>query len=302
MHQGVSSYMMEREEETKTPAASGLPKNRFAPRVVIEEPRRRRRAWSFILRTTIDYMKYALEIDAADILGISSDAKLQEIHDAYRVRVKKHHPDVGGDEWAFRAVARAYELLTNARIHARVGDDGSWIDLFAESARAATPTARATPPPPSSTPPPPDHEMSWVSAGVADRIDDPAKIVDVELFTIRFEIAGPLNLLQAPKDRNLSSCLNVAWPSPPLHAGEAELTADPKVLALVTKSFDAIPKRTKAVAHWSTTKDGRFVGWLSYPTANQAFEAFGVFHQGLREKGLGARQTTRELFIAREPR
>src|SRR3954451_9748119 len=66
-------------------------------------------------------MYYAFEIDAADVLGVLPGASLQQIHDAYRARVKKHHPDVGGDDWAFRAVARAYELLSHARLRARIG-------------------------------------------------------------------------------------------------------------------------------------------------------------------------------------
>ena len=35
----------------------------------------------------------------------------EEIHEAYRLKSKKHHPDLGGDEWAFRMVTRAYEVL-----------------------------------------------------------------------------------------------------------------------------------------------------------------------------------------------
>ena len=38
-------------------------------------------------------------------------ASTEEIHEAYRLKSKKHHPDLGGDEWAFRMVTRAYEVL-----------------------------------------------------------------------------------------------------------------------------------------------------------------------------------------------
>ena len=41
----------------------------------------------------------------------SPAASLDEIHEAYRSKSKKHHPDLGGDEWAFRMVTRAYEVL-----------------------------------------------------------------------------------------------------------------------------------------------------------------------------------------------
>jgi hypothetical protein len=261
-------------------------------------------------------MKYALEIDAADVLGTPHGATLQEIRDAYRVRVKKHHPDVGGDEWAFRAVSRAYEVLSNARLRSRVGAEWPWVETVHEHGSPAAhqphrhdpDPARAedrTPPPPprsSHTPPPPDNESSWVHAGVEDRVDSPTKVVDIELFTIRFEINSPINLLGSPKDRNLSSCLNISWPAPPHHDGEPETPADPATLKLVTKAFEAMPRKTKAVASWSRSNDGRFVGWLSYPTANQAFEAFELFHRTLNDKGLGVRQSTRELFLSRETR
>lgn len=151
-------------------------------------------------------------------------------------------------------------------------------------------------------PPPPDNESTWVRAGVEDRVDNPAKVVDVELFTIRFELDSPLNLFESPKDRNLSSCLHITWPAQPQHDGDPETMPDAAVLKRLTKVFEAMPKRTKANSHWSRMSNGRFLGWMSYPTANQAWEAFEVFHRALQENGLGARQLTRELFIARESR
>ena len=44
----------------------------------------------------------------------------------------------------------------------------------------------------------------------------------------------------------------------------------------------------------------RFVGWLSYPTATKADEAFKTFHAALQARGLGAEQTIREVTIPRE--
>ena len=54
---------------------------------------------------------HSFSLDPRTVLGVSPDASLEEIHDAYRTKSKKHHPDLGGDEWAFRMVARAYEVL-----------------------------------------------------------------------------------------------------------------------------------------------------------------------------------------------
>jgi hypothetical protein len=47
------------------------------------------------------------------ILGVSNDATKEEINRAYREKVRKHHPDLGGDAWAFQQVQEAYELLIN---------------------------------------------------------------------------------------------------------------------------------------------------------------------------------------------
>ncbi len=252
-------------------------------------------------------MNYALDIDAADVLGVTIDATLQDIHQAYRTRAKKHHPDVGGDEWAFRIVTRAYELLSNARLRTRIAGDWPWGETFAghESQEAPRRDAESAPPPPpeaKATPPPPDNESSWVRMGVEDHVDSPSKMVDVELFTIRYELDSPLNLLESPKDRNLSSCLNVIWPAQPHHDGEPETEPDPASLQRLIKAFETMPKKTKATSSWSRMSNGRFLGWMSYPTANRAWEAFEVFHRALQENGLGARQLTRELFIARKSR
>ncbi len=54
---------------------------------------------------------HSFSLDPRTVLGVGPNASLEEIHDAYRAKSKKHHPDRGGDEWAFRMVARAYEVL-----------------------------------------------------------------------------------------------------------------------------------------------------------------------------------------------
>ncbi len=54
---------------------------------------------------------HSFSLDPRTVLGVGPDASLEEIHAAYRAKSKKHHPDCGGDDWAFRMVARAYEVL-----------------------------------------------------------------------------------------------------------------------------------------------------------------------------------------------
>lgn len=45
-----------------------------------------------------------------DVLGVSPDADAFDIRSAYRVLVKQHHPDTGGDATAFDRVQRAYDV------------------------------------------------------------------------------------------------------------------------------------------------------------------------------------------------
>lgn len=49
------------------------------------------------------------------LLGISPTAPWDEIERAYRAKAKKHHPDLGGDEDAMRALNEAYSLLKQSR-------------------------------------------------------------------------------------------------------------------------------------------------------------------------------------------
>ena len=50
-------------------------------------------------------------MDPYRVLGVSRDATRKELIAAYREKSKKHHPDTGGDDWAFVEIQRAYEEL-----------------------------------------------------------------------------------------------------------------------------------------------------------------------------------------------
>lgn len=49
------------------------------------------------------------------LMGVSPTAPLEEIERAYRRKAKVHHPDLGGDEDAMRALNEAYNLIKRAR-------------------------------------------------------------------------------------------------------------------------------------------------------------------------------------------
>ena len=51
------------------------------------------------------------------VLGIKSDATLDEIKSAYRQQAKEYHPDYyGGDSGPFRDIQKAYSVLTNPKL------------------------------------------------------------------------------------------------------------------------------------------------------------------------------------------
>lgn len=52
-------------------------------------------------------------VDYYSVLGVSKDATNEEIKKAYRKLVMEHHPDKGGDEVKFKAIAEAYEHIGN---------------------------------------------------------------------------------------------------------------------------------------------------------------------------------------------
>jgi len=43
------------------------------------------------------------------VLGVAVNASAEQVKDAYRILVKKHHPDMGGDAELFRRVQSAWE-------------------------------------------------------------------------------------------------------------------------------------------------------------------------------------------------
>ncbi len=49
------------------------------------------------------------------LLGISPSAGWKEIEKAYRAKAKVHHPDVGGDKDAMRALNEAYTQIKKLR-------------------------------------------------------------------------------------------------------------------------------------------------------------------------------------------
>ncbi|WP_406694977.1 J domain-containing protein [Singulisphaera sp. Ch08] len=229
---------------------------------------------------------YGFEIDPSAILGVTNNASLQEIRDAYRLKARKHHPDQGGDEWAFRIVARSYEILSTARVAGRVVQEAQ----KSSGPERPAPFRKMAP-----------GDAGWLRPGRRDPWIEPPRLVDVEILSLRFEMADPTDLLLKPvSERSLSCCLSLSWTSPPPgpwgeHHPDAHLAQK-----LLTDTFAALPARTHATSSWSRCEgEKKFEGWLSYPTATRAHEAFRILHEDLNGCGLGVNQWTRDLIIPR---
>ena len=59
-----------------------------------------------------------------EVLGVSSDADLDEVRAAYRRLIKEHHPDHGGSRERFLRIKEAYEQVTGERAPGQGETDG----------------------------------------------------------------------------------------------------------------------------------------------------------------------------------
>jgi hypothetical protein len=242
-------------------------------------------------------MTHSFPFDPASILGVASGASLQEIRDAYHQKSLKHHPDKGGDEWAFRLVARAYEILSTARVITRASED---------SDRPRPERPPHFEPRPSAPKGEPDLEADLKSWGGAARSHEgdssemAAKIVTVELLILRFEVGSSLNLFaSSPGDRNLSCSIHAAWPVVEFAETATNLPDAARTLKKIGEAFKAKSVRKHALKNQSSVDHGRFEGWLTYPTAVQASEALEAFRQALQENGLILEKQVREMATPR---
>jgi hypothetical protein len=226
---------------------------------------------------------FTFEIDPHKVLGVQASASLAEIRDAYRQQAKRYHPDAGGEDWAFRVLVQAYEMLSSARVVRATHRE--------ESPRTARePRPKAEP------------SAETVHRGIHDKDVAPGRILAVEHLCIRFlwDEAEYLWITQkAPdQDRFLSCNLNLIWPDPDLSS--ASDTADRLAIARVlSEIFDQMIIRTRAVNSRSRAEDDRFAGWLSYSNFDRSWKAVSTLHELVQDRGLGLRHWTRDLFIPR---
>jgi len=231
---------------------------------------------------------FSFEIDPQTVLGVPQGATLEQIREAYRQKAKRYHPDTGGEDWAFRIIVQAYEMLSRARV--------------ARAAHAEGATQR----PANSPRPKADRQTDPVQAGIHDKNVPPASVVALELLCVRFlwDEADYFFITQpGPDDERFLSCsLNFCWPDPAA-AGQQPSQLDPSaVIATLEEVFDQMLIATRVVSSRRRVADDRFEGWLSYSNFDRAWKAVDASHQLLRARGLGLRQWSRDLFIPRPSR
>jgi hypothetical protein len=211
---------------------------------------------------------HSFSLDPRTVLGVSPAASRDEIHEAFRSKSKKHHPDLGGDEWAFRMVARAHDVLKTTAGNCPLEP---WLGPNATT----------------SEPEPPGMD------------DDDFRVIETELIWIRYELDGPGRPWSSLEDseETLSVCLVVSWPTPQLVARAVEFGSAGEILHMLIDLFEQLRGSVSAIAGRSRIEDGRFVGWLSYPDVLAAQDAFLSLRSTLRDLGLTVRLRTVDEHI-----
>jgi hypothetical protein len=246
-------------------------------------------------------MTHHFPFDPREVLGVPTDATPDQVHDAFREKSKKHHPDLGGDEWAFRMVARAYEVLKATSGGASPPVEPSpWVrpaasDFFFQGRfpfGAGDPEATATAAEAEGA----EADAEPAAEAEPPRADAPGIFhqVEVELIWIRFGMPGAA--AEHAEGGTLSVCMVVSWPLRSLVARSAEYANLDKTLRRVIEAFDGV-RGAGPLSARSRIEDGQFVGWLSFPDVLTAQAAFLRLRDDLRRHDMTVHLQTRDEVV-----
>jgi curved DNA-binding protein CbpA len=220
-------------------------------------------------------MFHQFSLDPRSVLGVPPNASTEEIHRAFLAKSKLYHPDHGGDEWAFKMVLRAYEILkATGRISARQEPAPQHPAEPARPNRVIHPEAEST-------------------------LLGEFRTVDAELVWIRCE-GSPIPLAgleKQPVAMTLSVCLVISWPQVALVKRSTDIPGAADLLRDIIQAFDHLKGQAGVIDTRSRIEDGQFVGWLSYPSVLQAEAAFQALHDELVLHELGINLRTRDEHV-----
>lgn len=242
---------------------------------------------------------FSFDIDPYAVLGVTSDATLQEIRDAYRAKSKKYHPDAGGEDWSFRILAQAYELLSTNRVMQATRSEAPRRPAASEPPPHAQPSHAHAREPHAR----PEPKSESVYAGIVDKDVPAQRRAAVELLSVRYlwDQASYLWLTQKSSDdeRFLSCSINVAWPDRSQGPFPIDSAEESEILASLGEVFDHLVLATRAVTSRSHIDDNGFSGWLTYSSFDRTWKAVRQLQEALHSRNLGLRQWSRDLFIPR---
>ncbi len=249
----------------------------------------------------------SLSIDPSDILGVSREASIQEIRDAYRAKSKKYHPDTGGEEWAFRILVQAYEVMCTTRVvratHREFNSSYHSPEPCQPSSGAAftTPEDSGNESPLRGRPKQTSDGTEWVRPGFEEPASDPSRVVDVEKMTVLYE-ADQIWLItdRSSENRFLSCSLNITWPDPDARVPPSSFENAEKIRVELQEVFDLLCVQSRTDSSSASILDGHFSGWVSYSSSDRASSAFNLLRQLLHGAGLSVKRWSRDLIIPRK--
>ena len=180
----------------RTVQAAALRRSYLSQRATGSSPRLSQKLATGMIEDGSDVSLFSFEIDPHKVLGVTPQATLGEIRDAYRQKAKKHHPDAGGEDWSFGSWSRP------TRCSARAGGPGPHAQLRLTPASRSATSTRA--------------RRRIGPSGHPRRDVHPSRILAVELLCVRYlwDEADYLWLTErVPDEERFLSCnVNMSWP------------------------------------------------------------------------------------------
>lgn len=256
-------------------------------------------------------MSDGLALDPYEVLGLPRGATAEQVRDAYHRKSKRHHPDLGGEDWAFRVVSWAYQQLgagASPPVLIRLFRLSEVEQELNETSPEAGDDARAGPFGVVVPPAPPGGrdwaaESERVRPGVHDRDAPRERTVIVEVCWTRYEVEDVRELLKttsSKSDRNLSGALRLQWPDPEVEGTALSLADSRSIIGELTTLYHWLRVRPDVLRSHLNADHGKFDARLTYPSGAVAWSVFKTLHPAINAAGLGVRQWTRDLTIPRE--